>query len=124
MTGQGLRSIAVGLANTVLGFAVILLLDVGLGLNSMAANAAGYLVGAASSYVLNKTYTFRSQRTHRRALPAFVMLMLVCWGANALVLWLARTGLQWPPLPAQALAVLTYAGLFFVGSRSFVFRDR
>ena len=124
MTGQGLRYIAVGFANTALGFAVILALDIGLGLHSVAANAAGYLIGAACSYLLNKTYTFRSQRSHRGAVPEFILLMLACWVANASVLWIARSGLQWPPLPAQGLAVLTYAVLFFVGSRSFVFRDR
>ena len=124
MTGQGLRYIAVGIVNTALGFAVILLLDIGLGLHSMTANASGYLIGAACSYVLNKTYTFRSQRSDNQAVPEFILLMLVCWVVNASVLWVAREGLQWPPLPAQGLAVLTYATLFFFGSRSFVFRDR
>ncbi|MBC7704399.1 MAG: GtrA family protein [Rhodoferax sp.] len=124
MTGQGLRYIAVGLVNTVLGFAAILLLDIGLGIGSLAANAAGYVIGAVCSYGLNRVYTFRSQRPHRRAVPAFILLLLACWTANAAVLWLTRSGLQWPPLPAQGLAVLTYAALFFVGSQSFVFRDQ
>jgi len=123
MTAQLLRYLVVGLANTALGFAVILVLDVGLGTNSVVSNALGYVVGAACSYALNRTYTFRSQRLHRKALPEFLALMFVCWVINALVLTAARGMLRWPALPSQALAVSTYTVLFFLGGRCFVFRD-
>ncbi len=124
MTAQLLRYLVVGLANTMLGFAMILALDLGLGVNSLVSNAVGYVAGAICSYLLNRSYTFRSQRMHRKALPEFLALMLVCWLINAAILSIARNALLWPALPSQALAVATYTILFFLGSRRFVFRDR
>jgi putative flippase GtrA len=124
MSSQGLRYIAVGLVNSVIGLAVILLLDLVLGIGSLLANALGFAVGAIVSYILNRTFTFRSQRQHRQAVPAFAILIAACWGTNALVLAFLRGVLQWPALPAQSMAVLIYNALFYFGSRSFVFRER
>src|SRR5436305_15227760 len=82
MTGQLLRFIAVGCFNTLLGFSIIVLLSRGLGMSDVAANLCGFALGACSSYVLNKTFTFGSRRRHLQAAPAFLLLIGVCMAAN------------------------------------------
>lgn len=123
MTAQLLRFIAVGSLNTLIGFSVILLLSRGLGLHDVLANIGGYAVGACCSYLLNKRFTFDSRKPHRRAAPAFALLIGLCLLINLGVLLLALRVLQWPSVAAQATAVLVYNLLFFLGSKLLVFKD-
>lgn len=123
MNSQLLRFIAVGGLNTLLGFSIIVFLSRVVGVHDVIANVCGFAVGACCSYLLNKTFTFESRKRHRQAAPMFVLLIGLCMAANLAVLMFARHRLQLPSLPAQAIAVLTYNVLFFVGSKLVVFRD-
>lgn len=88
----------VGVANTLLGAAVILL-AVALGAPPLAANVAGYAAGLLLSYTLNARYTFRgrsrdaisAQRFLAAFLLAFCLNMAAVIAASALPLpkWLA-----------------------------------
>lgn len=116
-----LRFALVGVANTVLGYAVILLLHYGLGWQPVLANAGGYVVGGGVSYVLNRRFSFRSDRPHAQALPRFIAAVAMSFGVNLLVL---RMALMVPNLPiavAQAIAVTSYMVVFYLISRFFVF---
>jgi len=123
MIGQLLRFAAVGVLNTLVGFAVIVLLTRGLGVGDVPANLAGFAVGACCSYMLNKAFTFASRKPHAQAAPAFVATIAACLAANLAVLLLALHALHLPSLVAQALAVLTYNVLFFLASKLVVFKD-
>ncbi|HEX6705486.1 MAG TPA: GtrA family protein [Albitalea sp.] len=123
MRRQLLRFVAVGSLNTLLGFSVIVLLTQGFGVGDVPANLAGFALGACSSYVLNKTFTFGSRKPHAHAAPAFVLMLGACMAANLAVLLLALHVLHLPSIVAQALAVLAYNVLFFLGSRLVVFKD-
>jgi putative flippase GtrA len=115
------RYALVGVANTVVGYGLILVLDLGLGLRPWMANAAGYGLGMLLSYVLNRRFAFRSRRAHRGALPAFILTAAACWGLNLAVLYGALSaGL--PATSAQALAVLSYTVSFYLFNRYAVFR--
>ena len=97
--------------------------SVWVGMGDVAANLCGFALGACSSYVLNKTFTFGSRKRHLQAAPAFVLLIGVCMAANLAVLLLALHALHLPSMVAQAAAVLTYNVLFFLGSKLVVFTD-
>jgi len=116
-----LRFALVGLANTVIGYGVILILHYGLGAGDIAANALGYAIGALVSYFLNKTFTFNSRRAHGQALPRFVLGVACAWLVNLAVLKMALTLWHWPAAAAQGAAVVAYTLSFYVISRYFVF---
>lgn len=116
------RYLLVGALNTVLGYGVILMLQLGLGLNALLANAAGYSVGLLVSYSLNRRFAFRSVRSHRSGLPAFVAAAAACYGLNLVVLWLGL-GAGLPVAAAQGIAVASYTVSFYLLNRYAVFRS-
>ena len=120
--GALVRYVAVGLANTTLGYGVILLLQLGFELHPMFANAGGFAAGWVLSYVLNRRYTFRSTRSHIEGLPAYAASALLCYSINAAVLYGALNWVRMPALAAQALAMASYTVSFYLLSRYVVFK--
>lgn len=116
------RYVFVGLANTAVGYGCILLLRYGLGTRDLTANAGGYVLGAITSYALNRNFTFRSQRSHLRTAPLFVASICACYALNAAILMLALHTLSWPSFAAQAAGMIAYNIAFFVLNKSLVFK--
>lgn len=115
------RYALVGLANSIVGYSAILFFEYGMRLSSTAANALGYAVGMLLSYLLNRSFTFRSRRSHRSAIPAFVIAVAVCYSLNLAVLHALKALTTWPAALCQAAAVAAYAVSFFLVSRYSVF---
>ena len=111
-----------GLANTAVGYAVILVLHYGLGFGPMLANVGGYAIGAALSYGLNRRFTFASDRPHGQALPRFGIAMMSCFALNLAVLKVGMSVLALPVALAQALAMASFTISFYLASRFLVFR--
>lgn len=117
-----LRFLFVGLVNTGVGYAVIVLLQYGVGVDRRLANAGGYLLGGAVSYALNRNYTFKSRRGHAHAVPRFVLASLLCFGLNLAVLEFGVVVLELPGALAQAVAMGSYTLAFYTLNRLHVFR--
>jgi putative flippase GtrA len=113
------RFASVGVVNTLAGLALIYAARA-LGLGEIAANAIGYAAGLMLSFVLNRRWTF----VHRSAWPSlalrFAIVVAVAWAANVLVLLALLDGGMNAAL-AQAVAVLPYAALSYLGCRWWVF---
>jgi putative flippase GtrA len=114
-----------GVLTTALGGAVILGLDVGLGLDRRLANAAGYLAGATLGLLLQKRFVFRQPAHAPGASGRYVAVMLLAFALNQAVLSLA--GLVLPPdrlghAAAQLAAMASYTGAQFALFRLWVFR--
>jgi putative flippase GtrA len=118
------RFALVGVANTAVGYAVILLLHYGLALPPLLANLGGYVIGGTVSYVLNRRYAFDSDRPHAQALPRFIGAVAVSFCVNLLVLHVALLVPRLPVALAQALAIASYVVVFYLISRYFVFGRR
>lgn len=116
-----LRFALVGVANTAVGYGVILLFQYALGAPPVAANLAGYSIGSLLSYGLNRLFVFQSRRTHLHALPRFGAATVGCFLLNLLVLQ-SCIGLGMPAFLAQALAVMSYTISFYFVNRFLVFR--
>lgn len=115
------RFVLVGMFNTVVGYGIILIALLA-GAGDYAANALGYIVGLPVSYFMHRFWTFedRSPSTLPQALR-FGVAALLAYGANVAVIFTARSlGYVENPL-VQALAIGTYAGLFFLLCRFVVF---
>ncbi|HWO75800.1 MAG TPA: GtrA family protein [Bacillus sp. (in: firmicutes)] len=78
-TNSFIRFLLVGIANTIVGFSVIMLLLNGLGLSYWVSTFIGNSVGAAVSFFLNRGFTFQSDITYRRGIPRFVFIIFVSY---------------------------------------------
>lgn len=124
MTGRLARFGLAGLANTALGYAVIVLALVA-GLGDYAANAAGYLAGFALSFALNRRFTFGIRGGIAKAeIARFLLAIAAAYAVNLAVLTIARTWLGAENALAQLPAILAYAATFYVLSVHFVFPRR
>lgn len=116
------RFLSVGVVNTVLGLAVIVA-GLRLGLNDYAANAIGYAVGFACSYLLNRSYTFGATGTpHSAQLPRFAVAVAVSYGLNLAVIRAGHLLGFDGRIVLQLAAITVYTACFYVLSRLFVFR--
>jgi putative flippase GtrA len=114
-----------GVLTTALGLAVILSLDVGLGVDRRLANAAGYLAGAALGFVLQRSFVFRQSAPAPGSTLRFVVVMLLAFALNQAVLSLAGQILPQDRLGhtlAQLIAMATYTATQFALFRLWVFR--
>lgn len=118
-----MRYLAAGLVNSLFGFAVITVCMNVLGWSPMAANAAGFLCGYLTGYLLHHRYSFRSDAPHQVALMSYLLVICIGYGVNAAVLFgLLRLGVH--EVLSQALAVSAYVVVTFCLSRAYVYRRR
>ena len=111
----------VGLANTVIGYGLIL---AGLfaGLNDYVANALGFAVGLCFSFFANRRFTFsRSGRATRQEAVRFLLCFTIAYAANLAVVTLGRTA-GYPQNPLVQLAGMAFYSIsFFLLMRIFAF---
>lgn len=110
-----------GLINTGFGLAIIYAFLYFADASDLVANAAGYAVGFFISFALNRAWTFRSSSPYRQALPKYLILTLVAYGANLAVVIAAHRYFGIDVYVAQLLGVVIYSVMTFVGSRWLVF---
>jgi putative flippase GtrA len=67
------------------------------------ATLAGYLVGGAVSYVLNRRLTWRSDRPHAEATWRFALVAAVGFGLTGACMYLFTGFLDLPYMPAQVV---------------------
>ena len=114
----------VGIANTVVGLAVILAVEFGLKAPALVANACGYAAGFALRFVLNRSFVFRSQGEVTRTGPRYLVAVVIAYGLNLVVLQSARILLPGGDLAhaaAQVAAMGAYTVSLFLLSRYWVF---
>jgi putative flippase GtrA len=121
--GRIVRFVVVGLFNTLVGYAFILL-ALFAGLGDYLANALGFLVGLPVAYLLHRTFTFRaSEPNHRSEATRYTLAFSSAYAVNIAVVAIGRElGFRESPF-VQFLAITVYAALFYVLNRLFVFRE-
>lgn len=121
---SALRYGLAGVVNTLVGFSIIVALDVGLHLPAHLANAIGYAVGICVSFALSKLFVFKARQTARSAPLRYGVAVAAAFALNQGVLALAQRVL--PPGPtfgvvAQGAAVASYTAALFLLSHFWVF---
>ncbi len=115
---------AVGVLNTGLGYGVIFACMYLGGLGAVTSNLIGYAVGLVVSYVLNRTFTFRSAAPPQGEVLRFVAIFLIAYLANLGVLLLSIHRLGSHEGVAQVVAGVAYFGISFVLNKYYVFAGR
>ena len=124
---SALRYGLAGVFNTLVGFSIILALDLGLKLDPHLANAIGYAVGVCVSFVLSRFFVFKARRTTRTAPLRYVIAVAAAFVLNQGVLTLAKLVLPHGPLwsaAAQGAAAVSYTAAQFQLSHFWVFAHR
>jgi putative flippase GtrA len=109
-----------GIANTAIGYAVIFA-GLALGFSPYASNLAGYTVGLACSFLLNKYFVFAAPGGRRRQMGRFLAAFAIAYAANlALLHACLQAGIG--GIVAQILAGVLYLGVMYALMRAWVFR--
>lgn len=121
---SALRYGLAGVINTLVGFSIIVALDVGLRLSAHLANAIGYAVGICVSFALSKLFVFRARQARPRAPMRYALAVALAFVVNQGVLtlarWLAPHGGLFD-VAAQGAAVVSYTVTLFLLSHFWVF---
>ena len=80
-----------------------------------------YGTGIIFNYLVQRSFTFRSQRAHQHAGPRYLVVQLVGMGINTLVIWLGVTIGHWPFLPVQFIAIVFTATWSYFGQKFWAF---
>ena len=115
------KYLLVGVINTIVGYGVIFSLMY-LGISPEISNITGYGIGISVSYLLNKTYTFKSKTHPKKEFPKFVFSLLIAYGLNFLTLILCIRVFNINPYISQVLSGGVYTISGFLLSKYFAFK--
>ena len=119
-----IRFCAVGLLNTTVGLAVIfLLMRVG-GMNYIAANLVGYIVGFLISFVLNRNWTFEHKGPILNAALQWTLVVSLAYLVNLSIVITCHQYMGINAYVSQLFGVAAYTILTFVSGRLFVFSSK
>lgn len=119
---QFLRFLLVGLSNTLLGFAVIIIAMRVLKCDYRIANALGYVVGWVTSFWLNRAWTFRDKSIWQPAFFRWLIVAIVSYGLNLGSIIILHRYTRVGPYAVQVGGAIVYTLASFLGARLFAFR--
>ena len=116
-----MRYLLVGIANTLVGLGIIYFLMYYLRFDVVTANALGYAIGILMSFVLNKTWTFDNRDHAFYSFLRYLLVLCVAYAANLATVLFANSHFYLNPYLSQALGIIPYTAIGFLGSRYFAF---
>lgn len=117
---QLVRFLSVGVLNTLIGLGSIWLL-MWLGLGSLPANAAGFLLGMVVSFNLNRLWTFEHDGDWRASLGRWLVIAGVAYAANFIVVLVLTRLAGVNGYLAQLPGIAIYTVLSYLGGKLYVF---
>ncbi|MFQ3544941.1 GtrA family protein [Halobacillus rhizosphaerae] len=124
-----LRFLAVGIVNTIFGLSVTFL-SFHSGVSYYISTLLGTVVGAIISYLLNRTFTFKSTTSFNKSAWKFIVVILICYFFSYSVsIPIIQYGYSFLPVfmePYQGdFTILCGAGIYtisnYLGQKYFVF---
>jgi putative flippase GtrA len=119
---QVLRFLAVGAAATALQYAILIALVRWAGWDAVPASTLGFAISMWLNYVLNRRYTFASDRPHAQALPRFVATAMCGLGLTAVGMYTLTSLVRLDYLLAQIIVTAAVTAWNFALNRWWSFR--
>ena len=123
MTGQAVRFLLVGVSNTAITLVTYAVL-LAAGVPAIGASVLAFAAGAVNGFLLNRTWTFRSDRRGAGAVARYVAVLTLGLGLNALGVGLAVQVAALPRIAGEIVALPPVTATTFVLARSWVFAAR
>lgn len=126
-----LKFLLVGLLNTLIGMGLMLILKNGLEWPFWYATFTGNTIGAAVSFLLNRTFTFNSKVSIQGGAPRFILVVLACYFLSfsfSRVITSAMDTIREMNIEHDNIAILLGSIIYtitnYIGQKTFVFKDR
>ena len=125
-----LKFVIVGIANTLLGSAVMFAMYNLLHCSYWVSSAANYIVGSILSFFLNKHFTFQNQSKSISVVSKFIVNIVVCYLlaygiAKPVVYYLLQNSSQKVQDNLSMLVgMIFFVGFNYIGQRFFAFADQ
>lgn len=119
--GEFIRFAAVGVLNTGVDMAIFFLMT-WLGVPYVAAQVVSYSCGTANSYLLNKTWTFRSNGHSYSEVARFIIVNLASLGISLACLSLLHDTVGLGLATAKIIATVSALAVNFIGNKLWVFK--
>lgn len=130
-TNSLVRFLLVGVVNTFIGLALMFFLLNVAGLSYWVSTFTGNAIGACVSFLLNRTFTFRSNVSFKKGLPRFFVIIFSCYFSayfcsEKLVKLLSQFYLLSPFMEKNASILIgstLYTIANYLGQKYFVFNN-
>jgi putative flippase GtrA len=113
---------SVGLCATSVQYAILIFLVEALDFEKIVASTIGFLVSAASSYLLNRRFTFHSTERHIVAAPKFLTIALAGAALNAGLIGWFEAHVKITYILVQAMATIAVLSWNFAANVAWTFR--
>lgn len=123
MSHQFIRYLLVGTINTVFGYVIIFLAMYILGWSPVSSNTLGYSIALLISFVLNRTFTFKSTGRQSSELLKFIAVFIFAFGANLVVLYVSIKFLLIHEAASQIIAGIFYVIISYLMNKYLVFHS-
>ncbi|RRD25669.1 GtrA family protein [Brucellaceae bacterium VT-16-1752] len=118
---QALRFGLVGLTNTCIGLFIIYATIYFFGFGPLTANAFGYAIGLMVSFIANRIWTFRDNRSFEKVLPRYLIMAGICYCLNIFTVLIGSHIFGLGPYLVQFLGIGVYTISMFFSCRLIVF---
>jgi putative flippase GtrA len=119
-----LRYSVVGVLNSLVGLSAIFAIKFFTDAGNVQANFIGYVVGFACSYVFNSRWTFAYKGPTAAGIVKFAAVMIFAYLCNLATVLVAIDVFALNSYLAQAIGILPYTTVGYLGGRFFAFNAR
>jgi putative flippase GtrA len=102
-------------------YGMLIVLSEWVGISPVPASGAGFIVGAAISYMLNYQFVFRSDKDHMQTAAKFLTVAVLGLVLNSAIMALLAEGAGVHYLPAQIAATVMVMAWSYLGNRGWTF---
>jgi putative flippase GtrA len=121
LVNQVLRFGLIGVITNIIGYSLFVLCTLYLKFSPYLVISFLYPLSITATYILNKDYTFKQEKTLKKQKIIFITLYLSAYLLNILILYIVTTLLLVPAYLAQGVAIIVLGIYLFLMQKKYVY---
>jgi len=113
----------IGVLNTLIHYAIFIILFRVFDINYLVASGVGYFVGMVNSYFLNRRWTFISSNNIHPEFTKFILVNVISMSTNLIVLKFSVTTMGLIPEVGQIISIIFSISVNFFGNKFWTFNS-